>query len=92
MLFTSIFFLLILSSIGIVQAYEIIYPALDYKHRDIPNYCIVRPTDSELNDGQKDWIVEKAEEAVKEWETTLQNSFAYSYKWQIMSTTITNLN
>ena len=91
-LFTSFLILLVLSSIGIAQAYEIIYPVLDYKHRNIPNYCIVRPTDSELNDGQKDWMVEKAEEAVKEWETTLQNSFAYSYKWQIMSTPITNLN
>ena len=91
-LFTSILFLLFLSSIGIAQAYEIIYPVLDYKHKNIPNYCIVRPTDSELNDGQKDWMVEKAEEAVKEWDTTLQSSFAHSYKWQIMSTPITNLN
>jgi hypothetical protein len=65
---------------------------LDYKHKNIPNYCIVRPTDSGLNEDQKDWMVKKAEDAVKEWDSTLQSSFTSGYKWQMMSTPITDLN
>jgi len=75
-----------------VNAYEIIYPVLDYKHKKIPNYCIVRPDDPGLNDAQKDWMVKKGEEAVKEWETTLQKSLTHGYKWQIMSTPIQSIN
>ena len=72
-------------------SYEVIYPSLDYKHTKIPNYCIERPIDDELNDGQKDWMVQMAHNAVEEWNNTLQDAFTHSYKWQLMSTTANDL-
>jgi hypothetical protein len=70
------------------DAYEIIYPILDYKHKKIPNYCILRSADPQFNDGQKDWMVKVTQDAIREWETTLQESLSHSYKWQMMSTQI----
>jgi len=86
-----IFFLLLIIPLS-VEAYEIIYPVIDYKHTKIPNYCILRPSDPEMDDNQKDWMVQVGEDAVKEWETTLQDAFSYTYKWQMMSTPIESLN
>lgn len=83
--FISGIFGLILLSFNSVYAYEVIYPVLDYKHNKIPNYCILRSSDPQFNDAQKDWMVKVAQDAVKEWETTLQKSSPYSYKWQMMS-------
>ena len=84
----SIFSLILIFNIPQAYSYEIIYPTLDYKHTKIPNYCIVRPNDQDLNEGQKDWMVEMAKDAVAEWDSTLQGAFTHSYAWQLMSTTI----
>ncbi len=90
----AIAFVLLFVPISIPQAYsyEIIYPSLDYKHTKIPNYCIVKPSDSELNEGQKDWMVKMGQDAVEEWSSTLQEATAYSYKWQLMSMSINDIS
>jgi len=88
--FLTIIFVIIIS-FNSAQAYEIIYPVLDYKHAKIPNYCVVRPSDSELSDGQKDWMVQKGLDAVEEWNTTLQDAIPNYYKWQLMGTPIEKL-
>ena len=82
----------ITSCIPLAYSYEIIYPVLDYKHDSRPNYCIVYPSDSELNDGQKDWMVKMAEDALYEWGTVLENSLGGSVKWQLSNTVIHNVN
>jgi len=78
----------ITSCIPLAYSYEIIYPELDYKHDSIPNYCIVRPNDPELNDGQKDWMVKMGEDALSEWESTLVSSLGGIGKWQLQNTVI----
>jgi len=90
----AIAFVLLFVPISIPQAYsyEIIYPSLDYKHTKIPNYCIVKPSDSELNEGQREWMVKMGQDAVEEWSSTLQEATAYSYKWQLTSTPINDVS
>lgn len=89
--FLTIIFVITIS-FNSAQAYEIIYPVLDYKHdAKIPNYCVVRPSDFELDDAQKDWMVQKGLDAVEEWSTTLQDAFPHSYKWQLLGTQIEKL-
>lgn len=93
-LFSSLLIVIIVLSVGsfnLAEAYEIIYPVLDYKHKKIPNYCILRSSDPQFSDGQKDWMVKVTQDAVKEWETTLQESLSYSYKWQMMGIPIQSL-
>lgn len=91
-LILGIFLFFCVTSTGIAEAYEIIYPILDYKHTHIPNYCILRPSDSKLNDGQKDWMAQYGEDAVKEWQSTLQKSFGNIAGWQMMSTKINDIS
>jgi len=89
----SIFLIsLLIFSFSEAYSYEILYPTLDYKHTKIPNYCIVRPSDSMLDEAQRDWVVQKGQDAVDEWSSTLQESMTYYYKWQLMSTSINDVS
>ena len=76
----------------IPQAYsiEILYPSIDYKHAKIPNYCIVRPSDSQLNEDQRDWMVQKGQDAVAEWKSTLKEKMTHYYKWGLSSQPISD--